>query len=612
MGDLKPYNQRKNYNQIWKYINLTNIRKLIKFIRVYGFKTCKAKILNKLNNSTDSITYQKWFERHRVTEEQQSMQRKHVFENFVVVSIVVPVYNTPELFLREMIESVINQTYSNWELCLADGGSDQETINILSEYEKKDIRIKIKYLNENRGISENTNRALDMATGSYIALLDHDDIITPDALFEIVKVINEQCLPDFIYTDEDKIDSKSGKLFDPHFKPDFSPDTLRSYNYITHFSVFSRELLDKVGYFNSQYDGSQDYDMILRLTEKADKIIHIPKILYHWRMHKDSVALNPASKLYAYTAAKKTLASHLNRIGLKGDVVDGKFLGCYKEEYKIDSEPLVSIIILSKANAKNLEECINSIITVSKYKKFEIIIMASDLTIKNTENYVRKLGSYFSIKVIGYKQEYNDAQINNYACEYAKGEYLVLLNVNTKVITKDWIEQMIMYCERDDVAAVGGKLYYVNNTIYNSGIIVGLSGESWKMNYGSLKEEVGYFGRAVIVQNLSAVSSECMMIKKNIFNDINGFNVEYNSELKDIDLCLRLREKGYLLVFNPYIELYINKSINTQKEDMQLQLDVLKEEAKYLSANWKHVLKKGDPYYNLNLTLENARLALKE
>lgn len=609
---MKPYTKRRNYIKIWTYVSLTNLRKLIKYIKIYGFKVCKAKILNKLNNNIDPVAYQRWFDEHKVTQEEMNRQKEYVFQNSVLVSIIVPVYNAPEEFLREMIESVINQTYQNWELCLADGGSQDKTINILREYEKKDSRIKVKCLMENKGISENTNSALGMVTGAYIALLDHDDVITPDALFEIMKVINKHDSPEFIYTDEDKMDSNSGKLFEPHFKPDFSPDTLRSYNYITHFSVFSKELLKKVGDFNPDCDGSQDYDMILRLTEKSNKIFHIPKILYHWRMHQNSVSLNPSSKLYAYKAAKKALANHLDRIGLKGEIVDGKFLGSYKEEYRIESKPLVSIIMLYREEANHLDISINSILNMSTYINIEILIVSSDKTIKRINDYTIKLEKTNVIKVIKCDVELNNAQAINYASKYAQGEYLILLNNGIKIITKDWIEQMIMYCQRDDVAIVGGKLYYTNNRIYNSGIVIGVEGSAGKIYCGGSKEEVGYYGRGVIVQNLSAVSSECMMIKRNIFNDIDGFNSNYYGELMGVDLCLKLRRKGYLVVLNPYAELYINKIYGVGKEEFEFQLNGVEKDITYFTQEWCDTLKSGDPFYNVNLNLDNSKLVFKE
>ena len=348
----KKAREQSKFEKIVKLINLRNFKKAFAHIKIYGFKSFISKIIRTIKNPNSAMLYYDvWFREQQPSKEDLDKQREYKFEYSPLISVVVPTYNTPKKFLCEMIDSVLDQTYSNWELCIADGQSqNKDTLKILKEYARKDKRIKVDFLDKNYGISGNTNKCLEMVKGEYIGLFDHDDLLTCDALFEVVKIINSEEKPDFIYSDEDKVDEKNTRFFEPHFKPDFSPDTLRSYNYITHFSVFSKELLEKTGNFNKDCDGSQDYDIILRMTEKANKIIHIPKVLYHWRTHMNSVALNPDSKKYAYEAAKRAISYHLDRVGLEGTVRDGKFIGGYKVDYFIKGNPLISIIIPNKDN----------------------------------------------------------------------------------------------------------------------------------------------------------------------------------------------------------------------------------------------------------------------
>lgn len=605
--------ERNRRRRILKFINIQTFKKVAHHIKLYGIKSCIAKIKVKLEGKIqESIEYEEWFNEHKPTVEELKIQRTHIFEYMPLISIVVPIYNTPKSFFEEMVQSVINQTYSNWELCLADGGSKEEMLQILEIYKNKDSRIKIKCLSENLGISGNTNAGLEMATGEYIALLDHDDLLTDDALFEVVKVINNENKPDFIYTDEDKIDEHSKKVFDPHFKPDFSPDTLRSYNYITHFSVFTREVLKKAGNFNKDCDGSQDYDIILRITEKANKVIHISKILYHWRTHMNSVALNPQSKRYAYEAAKVALTNHLARVGLKGMPIDGKFLGSYKIEYDIEEKPLISIIIPNKDNKEDLEKCIKSVLDKSTYTNIEIIVVENNSSTTEIKEYYDELAAYKNIKVVKWEKEFNYSAINNYGVKFAKGEYMILLNNDTEVISPNWIEQMLMYCQREDMGVVGAKLYYPDDTIQHAGVVVGLAGSAGHIHHHCLKEEFGYFGRACIVQNLSAVTAACLMIKRKVFDKLEGFDENYAVALNDVDLCLRVREAGYLVVFNPYAELYHYESKSRGQEDTIEKIKRFENEVERFTNKWKDIIENGDKYYNINLTMNYSDFRLAQ
>lgn len=593
-----------------RLISKENFKKFVMSIKSVGIKATLIKTRTKVSNIDRN--YQNWFEKNSPTAHELQEQRKYKFVNMPLISIVVPIYNTPKNFLEEMIESVTNQTYSNWELCLADGGSKEETKNLLDKYSKENKKIKVTYLEQNKGISGNTNAAIEIAEGDYIALLDHDDLLTPDALYEVVKAINIYDQPDFIYTDEDKIDETGKHLFDPHFKSDYAPDTLRSYNYITHFAVFSKSLLDKIGYFNSECDGSQDYDIILRATEQANKVIHIPKILYHWRTHMNSVALNPESKRYAYEAAKVALKNHLERIGLQGKVEDGQFLGSYKINYDIVDTPMVSIIIPNKDHKEDLEKCINSILKKSMYKNLEIIIVENNSETEEIKEYYQSLERYSRIKVVKWEGTFNYSAINNFGAQHAQGQYFILLNNDTEVINPLWIEEMLMYCQREDVGVVGAKLYYPDDTIQHGGVVIGLAGSAGHIHHGTLKEEYGYFGRATIVQNLNAVTAACLMIKRTVFKEIKGLDENYTVAFNDVDMCLRVRELGYLIVFNPYAELYHYESKSRGIEDTEEKMNRFSQEEALLKKRWREVFIQGDGYYNKNLSLQHADFRLKQ
>lgn len=374
-----------------------------------------------------------------------------------------------------MIASVFSQTYSDWELCLANGSDDEHTGvgKLVKKIAAKDKRIKYKKLKRNLGISENTNACIDMSKGDYIALFDHDDILHPSALFEVMRAICEKD-GDFIYTDENTFKEKIEDAYCPHFKPDYSPDTLRSYNYICHFTVFKKSILKEIGGgFRKQFDGSQDYDMILRLTERAKHIIHIPKILYYWRAHQNSVAQSIDAKSYAVDAAKKALAEHLQRVGLEGTVTDSRIPSTYRINYKI-SDPLISIIIPNKDHIDDLEKCIDSIIKKSTYSDYEIIVVENNSTEKSTFEYYKKLKKSSKIQVVFWEHEFNYSKINNLGFQYCSGEYIVLLNNDIEIITDNWLEEMLMFAQRDDVGAVGAMLYYPDDTVQHAGVIVGL------------------------------------------------------------------------------------------------------------------------------------------
>jgi GT2 family glycosyltransferase len=548
----------------------------------------------------------------------REIQTNTKFEKMVKISILVPLYNTPINFLNEMIESVINQTYQNWELCLADG-SDKEHDEVekrCREYMANETRIVYKRLEKNEGIAGNTNRCYEMATGEYIGLFDHDDVLHPSALYEYVKVINEQGA-DYIYCDETTFKGDSiDNMITLHFKPDFAPDNLRANNYICHFSVFSRKLLEGTELFRSGFDGSQDHDMILRLTTNAKKVVHVPKLLYYWRSHKASVASDISAKPYAIAAAKGAVADHLTKCGFNNFEIKGTraFETIFEIKYEILSEDKISILIPNKDHIDDLRRCIDSIKERTTYDNYEIIIIENNSTDKATFDYYKTLEDQDKISIVTYEGEFNYSKINNFGEKYATGKYILLLNNDTQVITMNWLEAMLMYAQRDDVGAVGAKLYYGDKTIQHAGVVIGLGAHRtaghthYKINYDNL----GYMGRLCYAQNVSAVTGACLMVKKSIYDELGGLDESFKVALNDVDFCLRIREKGLLNVFTPFAELYhfesASRGIDVVDETKAKRYE---EEAEHFRTKWKEVIEKGDPYYNPNFSLDRSDYSLR-
>ena len=548
-----------------------------------------------------------------ISAQRREQEENAQFPKDIKFSVLVPLYNTPEKFLKEMIESVEAQTYKNWELCLADGSDSEHSFvgEICKKYADKDERIKYEKLEKNLGISENTNACIRMATGEYIALFDHDDLLHPSALYEVMRAICEHGA-DFIYTDENTFSEEARDAYNPHFKPDFSPDTLRSYNYICHLSVFSRELLDSVGYFRSEYDGSQDYDLILRLTEKAKKVFHIRKILYYWRAHKNSVAQDVGAKPYTVTAAKKALAAHLERCGLKGEVLDSSVPTTYHIKYEIDGNPLISIIIPNKDHTDDLEVCLKSLYEKSSYKNFEVIIVENNSTEKETFEYYEVLSQKHSnIKIVTWEGNFNYSAINNFGVNYAKGEYILLLNNDVEILNDNCLEEMLMFAQRKDVGAVGAKLYYSDDTVQHAGVILGLGGTAGHAHKHFNRTHPGYMARASIAQNLSACTAACLMMRRDVFDEVGGLDESFAVAFNDVDLCMKIRKKGYLIVFTPYAELYHYESKSRGNDSTPEKLERFRGEIDRFKEKWQKQLDDGDPYYNPNLTLTRDDFSLK-
>lgn len=564
--------------------------------------------------------YPAWRKKYEVKPDEIAAQRQVKFEYEPVFSIVIPLYNTRIKFLKEMIDSIINQTYTNWELCLADGsGKDSKLIPVLKEYTEKDSRIKYTVLKDNNGISENTNAAIDMSTGEFIVLADHDDIVPANALFECVKALNDGIKDgkniDVIYSDEDKVDMRGKKFFQPHFKSGYNVDLLCSMNYICHLFVVRTSLVEKLkkrdgAVLRKEFDGAQDHDFILRCCEEAENIHHIPKILYHWRCHIDSTAANPESKMYAFEAGRKAVEEHYKRIGVPAEVVHGQFYGIYKTNYKWEKQPLISIIIPNKDHVDDLKKCMDSINEKSTYRNYEFVIVENNSTEPETFEYYKSIEKHDNVSVLYYEGDFNFSRISNFGEKHARGEYVLLLNNDTEIINPDCLKEMLGYCMREDVGMVGARLYYDDDTIQHAGVVLGFGGMAGHTFIGSSRYDNGYFSRIICAQDYSAVTAACMMVKKAVYEQVGGLNEDFKVAFNDIDFCMMVRKAGYLIVYNPAVELYHYESKSRGLEDTPEKVERFNSEATRFIDRWHKELEAGDPYYNPNLTLDKADFSL--
>ena len=532
-----------------------------------------------------------------------SRQRKTKFDFMPKISVAVPLYNTDKKFLTEMIDSVRAQSYENWQLCLADASDGEHSYveKVVKSY--GDGRIKYKKLAENGGISANTNRAFAMCDGEYIALLDHDDVIQPNALFENVKAINEKGA-DMLYSDEVTLDGELKHLIQYHFKIDYAPDFLRGVNYITHFLVFSRELFERAGAYECpEYDGAQDYDLILRLSEKAKCIHHIPKRLYFWRGHSGSTANDMSAKMYAFEAGRKAIARHLDRIGLKGEVSIGKYNGSYRTVYEVSGNPKVSVIIPNKDHADDLSRCLDSIAAKGGWDNTEIIVVENNSESDETFEYYRDAESkYKNLKVVYYKGDFNFSAICNFGAQYRTGEHILLLNNDVEFISDNSIRELLSYSQRADVGAVGAKLYYPDGTLQHAGVIVGINGSAGHSHKGLAGDTTGDMYRLVTAQNYLAVTGACLMTKTELYKkyplDEKNFAVAYN----DVDFCLRLYESGLVNVFTPFCE-GIHYESKSRGSDTDKPNPRYEREKRNFQRIWGKYFDYNDPYYNPHFTL---------
>lgn len=598
-------------NKMEKYFH-----KGVEYYRAHGMQALTTKVARKLFTAKDQpVDYQKWILKHIPGPGELERQRRTKLPVNPKFSIVVPLYKTPEPYLKQMIRSVQSQTYGNFELCLSDGsGADSPLKKVLDSFVKEDERIRVISHEKTLQISENTNAAIEIAAGDYVVFMDHDDVLTPNALFECAAALGEHPLGEVLYSDEDKMSMDGNKFFQPSMKPDFNQDLLCTVNYICHLFVVKKHLLDEVGLLRKEYDGAQDYDFILRCTERAgaEHIVHIPKILYHWRSHEDSTAENPESKLYAFEAGRRAVQAHYDRIGVRAKVEKGEYLGLYRTKFIRDHDPLISILIPNKDHIEDLKRCISSIDEKSTYLNYEYIIIENNSTSERTFDYYEELKrENRRVRVVYYKGDFNFSAINNFGASFARGEYLLLLNNDTEMINPDCIEELLGYCMRDDVGIVGARLYYEDNTIQHAGVVIGFGGIAGHCFVQQPRESTGYCHRIISAQDYSAVTAACMLTKRSVFDKAGGMTEELAVAFNDIDYCLKVRKLGYLVVYNPYAELFHYESKSRGLEDTPEKLERFHKEISILEQRWPDIMKKGDPYYNPNLTLDSQDFSLK-
>lgn len=577
-------------------------------LRREGVSRTAQKVLDVFRRSTWG-SYTVWMRTPLYTSEQLQAQRDQTYEKQILFSVITPLFNTPETFLREMIESVSAQTYQNWELCMADGSDTEHCYvqQICLEYSGKDSRIKYKKLEQNLGIAGNSNACIEMAEGAYISLLDHDDVLHPAALHDVMEAICKQDA-DLIYTDEATFQSpKLENIVVVHFKPDFAPDNLRANNYICHFTTIRRSLLDRCGAFRKGYDGAQDHDLMLRLTQAAKCIIHIPKVLYYWRASPQSTAASERSKPFASAAGIKAVKDNLTAAGIEAQVESSRGIPTiYRVSYALQSPPpKVSIIIPNYDHVSDLRTCIESIKTKTTYTNYEIIIVENNSVEAETYAFYQELSSQSdNVTVIKWPGSgFNWAAINNFAVkEAATGDYFLLLNNDTEVISPNWIEELLMHGQQPEVGVVGAMLYYPDDTIQHAGVILNLGGVAGHAFHRIQRGRVGYMGRLCYAQNYSAVTGACMLISRAVWEEVSGIDERFAVELNDIDLCLRVREAGYLVVWTPFAELYHYESKSRGQNKAADRGLAESPERQLFRSRWSKALEKGDPYYNPNLT----------
>lgn len=565
---------------------------------------------NTKKNDTVKDDYEIWIRNNEPTNLELKLLREKSkkFMYRPKISILTPVWNVDEKWLRLAIESVLNQTYENWELCVVDGGSKKPHVKkILNEYLKRDCRIKAKFLLNNKGISENSNECLSIATGDFLVFLDHDDELAPFALYEVVKLLN--CRPelDFIYSDEDKIDT-TGKRLEPFFKPDWSPDMFLSFPYVVHLTVIRRSLIEKIKGFRKSFDGSQDYDLFLRALEHVNErnIAHISKILYHWRTLPTSAASSADAKPYAYISSKNALKDAMKRRSIEIEEVSDAFsVWSFRIKYKINGNPKVTIIIPTKDNINILKTCVNSILNKTRYQNYNILLVDNQSVADETFKYYEDIKDNPKINIIKYDEPFNYSAINNFAISKTDFEYILLLNNDTEVISEDWLTAMLEHAQRKEVGAVGAQLIFPDNTIQHCGVIL-KDGGALHMYYKCL-DRPGYFGTIDTIRNCSAVTAACMLTKKSVFQEVGGLDETFEVAFNDVDYCLKLRQKGYLIVYTPYAKLYHHESRTRGIEDVKNKRFLMEQEE--LKKKWGDIYGV-DPYFNPNLISDKRGVSI--
>lgn len=586
------------YFSLREYIPINARNFGIKSLHLVGRrKWCKKAIrdISYLSwRSKQNVLYRQWLRENLLTSD--SVDRmKCIDQEFLFrpkISILTPVYNVGEVWLRKAIDSVRNQIYTDWELCLInDASTEDHIITVLDEYALLDNRIRVKHLPKNVGIARASAQALKMARGDFVGLLDHDDEISLDALFHVVNKINEEPETDFIYTDEDKI-TERGQRRDPFFKPDWSPDLLLSMNYITHLSVFRSDLLEECGGFREGFDGSQDYDLLLRATERAKCIRHIPKILYHWRIIPESAAASTSAKPYAYESAKRALEEAIHRRGREG-VVEMLTPGIYRTRYHLPTLPLVSFVLLVSDGLAPLRRCLQSFARNSEYQPFEILVVG-DVTLDGLREAMPKSLASRCTGLLNLEEK-NMAAMYNIGAKQANGDYLVFWDTRTELISPDWIRVMVEQAHAPGVGAVGCKRVDHVGRICDAGVVLGIRGFVGYAFKGLFDGRGYHCSFSNSVRNSSALSIECLLVPTPIFSEMNGFDEQLENVLFDIDFCLRVRNQGYWLVWTPY-------TVRSSVDEIRKEVDGGSNEASRFLSRWSELLRNGDPYYNPNLT----------
>ncbi len=587
------------------------------YIAMYGMKRFIVKAVGKLTGKSIKDPTNIYFNKINPNEARLKEQRDYKFASNYKFSILIPVYRPDAKFFTLMLDSIVAQTYDNWQICLADGSGDGYTVeNVVKPYVEKYGEDKVKYikLENNLGIAENTNAAMRMADGDFIVFGDHDDELHPTALFECMRELERYPQADFIYSDEDKIIEATGHHTEAHFKSDLNMELLRSNNYICHLSVVKKSLADKVGVLYTQFNGSQDHDYVLRCVEKAECVRHIPRILYHWRINDNSTAKSASTKTYANTAGVNAVSAHLKRMGIDGEVKNGVAPGFYDIRYKLTEKPLVSVIIPNKDHLDDLTRCLESMENVNNYHNVEYIVVENNSVLEDTfEGYKeleKKYGDKF--KLVKWDGIFNYSAINNFGARYAKGEYILLLNNDTSVIEPDSLRCMLAQCQRAEVGIVGAKLLYDDDTVQHAGVIIGYQGVAGHAFTGIGDDVYGYFARAVLSQELSAVTAACLLTKRSVFDEVGGLDESFEVAFNDIDYCMKVRAAGYKIIYDPHAKLRHYEYKSRGAEDTGKKQERFGGEIMHFIDKWRAVLIAGDMYYNPNLELVGELYTIKK
>ena len=587
------------------------------YIAMYGMKRFIVKAVGKLTGKSIKDPTNIYFNKINPNEARLKEQRDYKFVSNYKFSILIPVYRPDVKFFTLMLDSIVAQTYDNWQICLADGSGEGYTVeNVVRPYIEKYGEDKVKYikLENNLGIAENTNAAMRMADGDFIVFGDHDDELHPTALFECMRELERYPQADFIYSDEDKIIEATGHHTEAHFKSDLNMELLRSNNYICHLSVVKKSLADKVGGLYTQFNGSQDHDYVLRCVEKAECVRHIPRILYHWRINDNSTAKSASTKTYANTAGVNAVSAHLKRMGIDGEVKNGVAPGFYDIRYKLTEKPLVSVIIPNKDHLDDLTRCLESMENVNNYHNVEYIVVENNSVLEDTfEGYKeleKKYGDKF--KLVKWDGIFNYSAINNFGARYAKGEYILLLNNDTSVIEPDSLRCMLAQCQRAEVGIVGAKLLYDDDTVQHAGVIIGYQGVAGHAFTGIGDDVYGYFARAVLSQELSAVTAACLLTKRSVFDEVGGLDESFEVAFNDIDYCMKVRAAGYKIIYDPHAKLHHYEYKSRGAEDTGKKQERFGGEIMHFIDKWRAALIAGDMYYNPNLELVGELYTIKK